>query len=92
MDYIVISLIAGAAGGNIGCLLVKDCSLGPTVNAVAGALGGGLGGVILSQVLMPAAATMMMNVGHLGATLGVGLTSGAVFAILLGLVTRLLRK
>lgn len=92
MDYVVISIMAGAAGGNIGCLLARDCSLGPFLNTATGALGGGLGGGTLAWVLMPGNGTMMMDLGHLGAMIGAGLTTGAVFSILLGLVTRPWRK
>ncbi|MDE3238710.1 MAG: hypothetical protein KGN33_07110 [Paracoccaceae bacterium] len=92
MEYIVISIFAGGAGGNIGCLLARDCRLGPTLITAAGAVGGGVGGAVLARLLMPGTKTTIMDVGHLGAMIGAGLTAGAACAILLGLLTRPWRK
>jgi hypothetical protein len=50
---IIVSLIAGAGGGNASAAALKNLSLGPVGNSVAGAIGG-LGGSQLISILMPA--------------------------------------
>lgn len=47
---LLISLIAGAAGGNLTGALVKSLNQGTLVNSIAGIVGGGLGGQILSML------------------------------------------
>lgn len=46
MDW-VVSLLLGAAGGNIAGYLLKNKSLGTLWNSVVGILGGGIGGFVL---------------------------------------------
>jgi uncharacterized membrane protein YeaQ/YmgE (transglycosylase-associated protein family) len=48
---LIIQLIAGAVGGNAAGGLLKNISLGPLGNTVAGAAGGGIGGSILCRDL-----------------------------------------
>jgi len=50
MMGMIISLLSGAAGGNIAGALMKKFSLGTVGNSVAGIAGGGLGGGILSML------------------------------------------
>ena len=40
---LIIQLILGAVGGNIGGVLFKNISLGTLGNSIAGIVGGGLG-------------------------------------------------
>ncbi|MGB5837775.1 MAG: hypothetical protein WBH14_12045, partial [Albidovulum sp.] len=47
MEQLIISLISGAAGGNIVGKLMKNLDLGPLGNSIAGIVGGGLGSQIL---------------------------------------------
>src|SRR5262249_50423796 len=47
---LIISLISGAAGGNLAGALMKEKSLGTLGNSLAGVLGGGIGGAILNAV------------------------------------------
>ncbi|MDW3118229.1 MAG: hypothetical protein R8G60_10940 [Roseovarius pacificus] len=47
---LLISLIAGALGGNIAGGLLKNVNLGVLGNSIAGIVGGGLGGQLLSMV------------------------------------------
>ena len=44
---LLIQLISGAVGGNVGGLLNKAKSLGPLINTILGALGGLGGGQLL---------------------------------------------
>lgn len=64
---IVIQLISGAVGGNIGGALFKNLSLGTAGNSIVGILGGGLGGQILG----------MLGLGGAGAAAG-GMDIGAI--------------
>lgn len=52
MDIVqlIISLISGLAGGNIGGAVLKDKGLGTAGSSVVGAVGGGLSGYLL-QIL-----------------------------------------
>ena len=56
MDW-VVSLLLGAAGGNVAGYLLKNKSLGTLWNSVVGILGGGIGGFVLG----------LLNVGAGGA-------------------------
>jgi uncharacterized membrane protein YeaQ/YmgE (transglycosylase-associated protein family) len=47
----VISLITGGVGGNIAGALLKNMSLGPVGNTIAGIVGGGIGGQLLGSLL-----------------------------------------
>ena len=48
---LIIQLILGAVGGNIGGVLFKNISLGTLGNSIAGIVGGGLGAQVLSAAL-----------------------------------------
>jgi uncharacterized membrane protein YeaQ/YmgE (transglycosylase-associated protein family) len=58
---ILIQLVLGAIGGNVGGALFKNLSLGTLGNSVAGLVGGGLGGQILSAVMGGAASGGMVG-------------------------------
>jgi uncharacterized membrane protein YeaQ/YmgE (transglycosylase-associated protein family) len=47
---LIISLVSGAAGGNIAGALQKDKNFGPLVNSVIGLIGGGVGRYILQAL------------------------------------------
>lgn len=48
---LAVQLISGAVGGNIGGALLKQFSLGPVGNSIAGIVGGGIGGQILGALM-----------------------------------------
>ena len=48
---VIISLVSGAVGGNIAGGVLKEQSLGPIGNSIAGIVGGGLGGQLLSVLM-----------------------------------------
>ena len=48
---LIIQLILGTVGGNIGGVLFKNISLGTLGNSIAGIVGGGLGAQVLSAAL-----------------------------------------
>lgn len=48
---LIIQLVLGAIGGNVGGALFKNLSLGTVGNSIAGIVGGGIGGQILQAVM-----------------------------------------
>lgn len=48
---LIVELVLGAVGGNLGGSLFKDLSLGTVGNSIAGIVGGGIGGQILQFAL-----------------------------------------
>ena len=54
MDIVslIISLVSGAVGGNVAGAAMKDKSLGPLLNSLAGILGGGAGAAVLNMLGM----------------------------------------
>ena len=84
MDFttLLIQLVSGAAGGNIGGLLNKAKSLGPILNTVLGAVGGVGGGQLLGGTV-----TDLLGNATMG-TVG----SSAIVGLILPLVGGLLKK
>ena len=74
MDIVslIISLVSGAAGGNIVGALVKKISLGVLGNSLAGILGGGIGSQILGGLLGGGGGAAAGS-GMLGNVLGSGI-------------------
>jgi uncharacterized membrane protein YeaQ/YmgE (transglycosylase-associated protein family) len=48
---LVVQLIAGVIGGNAAGAALKDKSVGPLANTIAGIVGGALGGYVLVKLL-----------------------------------------
>ncbi|MGH9387538.1 MAG: hypothetical protein ACRD2N_25030, partial [Vicinamibacterales bacterium] len=72
MDFtaLLVSLLSGAAGGNIGGATVKNSTLGGLGNSLTGAIGGGLGSVLgpmlgIGGAAASAGATGGMDLGAL---------------------------
>jgi hypothetical protein len=60
---LIIQLISGAAGGNLGGALLKNLSLGTLGNSLAGLIGGGIGSQVLNSMLGPAASVAATAAG-----------------------------
>jgi hypothetical protein len=100
MLELIISLISGAAGGNVAGQLLKNSSLGPIGNSIAGILGGGIGGQILSAILggapqmaeaaAGAAQAGGLDIGAIVSQVAGGGVGGAVLMVIVGLVKRLM--
>ncbi|PQJ21747.1 hypothetical protein [Tenacibaculum sp. SG-28] len=75
---LIISLLTGAAGGNLAGALLKKFSLGTLWNSVVGILGGGLGAQLLGMLGLDLS-------GILGSVLGGGV-GGGVLMVLVGLI------
>ena len=91
---LIIQLIAGAVGGNAAGGLLKNISLGPLGNTIAGAAGGGIGGSILSGLIpalgSAASAAGGFDIGVLAGQLAGGGITGAVVTAVVGLIKKCL--
>lgn len=88
----IISLIAGAVGGNLAGALMKNASLGTLWNSVAGIVGGGLGGTILGMLGMGEAGGDAMEIGNLLSTVAGGGVGGGVLMAIIGLIRGAMSK
>lgn len=84
---LIIQVVVGALGGNGAGSALKDLSLGPLGNSIAGAIGG-LGGGQLLTALIPAlgSAAGATDIGALlGQAVGGGV-AGAILTIIVGFI------
>ena len=78
---LLISLVSGAAGGNVAGALFKNISMGTLWNSVAGIAGGGIGAKLLGLVV-PALMGGGLDIGSIvGQVLGGGVGGGALMAV-----------
>lgn len=105
MDIIslIISLISGAAGGNVAGAAMPEKNLGAIANTVIGLLGGGAGDFILKAlgVLSSGAATAAnapatgagdLDIASILATIGVSGVSGGALTAILALIKDAIQK
>ena len=78
---IILQLVAGAIGGNVGGAAMKNASMGGLGNTIAGAIGG-LGGGSLLGPMLGMASTGGFDIGNIAAS-GIG---GIVLQIIAGLI------
>jgi hypothetical protein len=91
---LIIQLLAGAAGGNVVGSLLKQYSLGPLGNSIAGIIGGGLGGQLLGM-LLGAGATGSgggLDIGSLITQIAGGGVGGGVLMVLAGMIREALGR
>ncbi len=83
MSYLplIISLLSGAAGGNLAGKLMPKSSLGTMGNSILGILGGGLGSQVLGM-LGAAPAEGMDLMGIIGSIASGGVGGGVLMAII----------
>lgn len=81
---LLIQLVSGAVGGNIGGALLKNISLGPVGNSIAGIIGGPLGAAILGQ--------LGMGGGGALASVGSGGVGGIMLMIIIGFIKKAMAK
>lgn len=99
---LLITLLSGAAGGNIAGAAAPSTSLGTAGNSIIGLLGGGLGHYLLKHftgIDVPAAAVegAVQAVQHLDiqsilANIGASGVGGAVLTLIVGLIKSSLDK
>ncbi len=93
MNYLplIISLLSGAAGGNLAGKLMKNFSLGTLGNSIVGILGGGLGSTILGNLGIDTGSGAMDIAGILGSIAGGGVGGGVLMAII-GVIKNMINK
>lgn len=93
MEQFIISLISGAAGGNIVGKVLKNLDLGPVGNSVAGILGGGLGSQILAALGAGGAeAAAGMDMGAIISSIASGGVGGGVLMAIVGIIKSAMAK
>ena len=96
---IIVSLLSGAAGGNIAGAVLKNISLGTLWNSVAGIVGGGLGGKLLGILVPSLGAVAAAKTGGSGIDIGAiigqlaggGIGGGALMAVI-GVIRSMMAK
>jgi len=85
---LILQLVSGAAGGNIAGGLLKQYSLGPLGNSIAGIVGGGVGGQLLGMMLGGAtgAAAAGPDIGSIITQIIGGGVGGGVLMAIIGLI------
>ena len=90
---LVVEAVSGAVGGNIAGAAMKDKSLGPAGNSIAGIVGGGIGGTILQMVMGGAAAGGGgMDMQSILANVGGGGIGGAILMAIIGMIKAQMAK
>ena len=88
---LIISLLAGAVGGNAAGALIKRIGQGVLVNSIAGILGGGIGGQLFALLFGGAPTTGVDLDAVVTQIVGGGLGGGVLLAIV-SLVRGMLNK
>jgi len=92
---LLVSVIAGAAGGNGAGALMKDKSLGTLWNSVAG-VAGGAGVSALLPAILPAIGTIMqggsLDIGAILSQLVGGGVGGAIVMVVVALIKNAISK
>lgn len=91
MEQLIISLLSGAAGGNIVGKVLKNLDLGPVGNSIAGILGGGLGSQILAS-LGSADAAAGLDIGSIISSVASGGVGGGVLMAIVGIIKSAMAK
>ena len=86
----IISLVSGAAGGNLAGMLLKGLNQGPLLNSLAGIVGGGAGGQILA--MLGAGGAEGLDLAGILSAVGGGAVGGGGLMAILGLVKNALAK
>jgi len=90
---LIISLIAGALGGNAAGGLMKNLSLGPIGNSIVGILGGGLGAQLLNMLgAGGVAGAGGLDIGTIISQLASGGVGGGVLLAIVGLIKSMISK
>lgn len=101
MDIVnlIISLISGAVGGNIGGAAVSEKNLGAIANTILGLLGGGLGdfilqalGIISSTAVNGGTPAADLDISTILANIGVSGASGGILTAVIALIKDALQK
>src|SRR5262245_30347112 len=88
MASLIVQLISGAVGGNVAGGLLKQASLGPLGNSIAGILGGGLGGQLLGMLMGAGTATAGggLDLASIVSSVASGGVGGGIRMVIIGLI------
>ena len=90
---LIIEAVSGAVGGNVAGVAMKDNSLGPVGNSIAGILGGGLGGTLLQTIMGSAASGGAdMDMSTILSNVAGGGVGGAVLMAVVGIAKNMMAK
>ena len=90
---LIISLLSGAAGGNIAGKVLKNLDLGPLGNSIAGIFGGGIGSQIIAAMGGGAAAAAGgMDIGSIISSVASGGVGGGVLMAIVGMIKSAMAK
>ena len=93
MEQLIISLISGAAGGNIVGRILKNLDLGPLGNSIAGIIGGGLGQQIIGAMGAGGAeAAAGLDIGSIISSVASGGVGGGVLMAIVGIIKSMMAK
>ena len=95
MEQLIISLVAGALGGNAAGAALPKLSLGTLGNSISGIVGGGIGGQLLSMLGaggVAAAAGGGLDIGSIIGSLASGGVGGAIIMAVIGLIKNAMAK
>ncbi len=92
MEQLIISLLSGAAGGNIVGKILKNLDLGPVGNSIAGILGGGLGSQLLASLGSADAAAGGLDIGSIISSVASGGVGGGVLMAIVGIIKSAMAK
>lgn len=96
---LIISLISGAAGGNIVGSVLKNLNLGTVGNSIAGILGGGIGQQLIAMLGSGAVADAAaaaggggMDMGSILSNVASGGVGGGVLMAVIGVIRNMMQK
>ena len=95
MEQLIISLVAGALGGNAAGAALPKLSLATLGNSISGIVGGGIGGQLLSMLGaggVAAAAGGGLDIGSIIGSLASGGVGGGVIMAVIGLIKNAMAK
>ena len=87
---LIVQLLAGAVGGNVGGALLKQYSLGTLGNSIAGIVGGGIGGQMLNAVMGGGSAAAISGLGSVLGNVAGGGIGGIVIMIIVGVIKNMM--
>ncbi len=95
MEYLpmIISVVSGAAGGNLIPKLMKNLNAGGLINTISGAVGGWLGGTTLSGLILGATGAdpaSAMDLTGIISNIGGGVAGGGIVAGIVGFVKKMI--
>jgi hypothetical protein len=88
---LIVQLVAGAIGGNVSGMVLKEKSLGTTINSIAGAIGGVIGAYALSGGMAVDPAAVASSGIDLTNIAGGGI-GGLILAAVAGVVKNAMNK